>query len=593
MFEDRSYCGDLSVNNIGKDISLAGWIHTRRDHGGVIFIVLRDVSGFIQVVVEEFEGSTIALAEKLRNEYCIKVTGKLRNRDSANINPNMKNGDLEVLADKIELLSESAPLPFSVNTRDHLNEEVRLKYRFLDLRREEMQESMIMRHKVMQTARTFLVDNRFIEIETPILNKSTPEGARDFLVPSRLHAGEFYALPQSPQLFKQILMISGFDRYFNIVKCFRDEDLRNDRQPEFTQIDMELSFITPGMIMDLINKMLFNIVKAVKNIEIDTKFPILSYDEAMDRYGKDAPDTRFDLELKNVTSLFVKSDFKVFSNAVNTGGIIKALPVPYGEKISRKMIDEYTDWVKIFKAGGLPNCRYRNGVYEGGMAKFISDDEKKELENALSLSGDTIIFFGCDKSKIVNDTLGNLRLKIARDLDLIDKTKLNFLWVTDFPLFEYSDEDKRYYAVHHPFTAPKKEDLHLLDTMTPENIGKIKALAYDIVLNGSEIGGGSIRINTMDLQSRIFSLIGITEEEAKVKFSFLLEALQYGAPPHGGIALGLDRVMMLLLNRESIREVIAFPKTQKGQCLMSHSPSPVAMEQLRELSLRITGNQNA
>ncbi len=587
MYTNRTYIGDLSKDFTGKQISLFGWVDKRRDHGGVIFIVLRDVSGFIQVVAENGNKTVLACADSLRSEYCISVKGSVRLRTEENINKEIKNGDIEVVASDITILAESEVPPFSIDTRDNLNEEIRLKYRFLDLRRSLMQETIIARHKMMQAARNYLTDNRFIEVEVPILNKSTPEGARDFLVPSRLYHGEFYALPQSPQLFKQILMVSGFDRYFNITKCFRDEDLRNDRQPEFTQIDMELSFVSQEEIIPIIEGLINKLVSATSDKTIPSSFERITYDEAMERFGKDAPDTRFGLELKTISSIFEKSEFKVFSQAVVSGGVIKALIVEEGDRISRKMIDDYTGWVKIFRAGGLPNCRYRDGAFDGGMAKFLSEDEKEALVTQLGLKDNSIIFFGCDTKKIVNDTLGNLRLKIANDLGIIDQEKLNFVWVVDFPLFEYDPEEKRYYAVHHPFTAPTADSLDKLDSISPENVGEIKSQAYDIVLNGCELGGGSIRINTMELQRKIFSIIGISEEEAKIKFSFLLEALKYGAPPHGGLAIGLDRAVMLLLKRDSIREVIAFPKTQKGQCLMSHMPSAVDKSQLVELGIKV------
>ncbi len=593
MFAERLYCGKLTKSDVNKEVVLAGWVDRRRDHGGIIFIMLRDVSGIVQVVADESKNKdTAKIADRLRNEYCVYVKGLVRARAAESVNPDMKTGEIEIVASEIEILSESEVPPFQIETRDHIHEDIRLKYRFLDLRRENMQINMIKRHEMMQTTRIYLVKNNFIEIETPVLNKSTPEGARDFLVPSRIHAGQFYALPQSPQLFKQILMISGFDRYFNIVKCFRDEDLRNDRQPEFTQIDMELSFIDQQMIMNIIEGLCKDIVKTVNNINIDYKFPVISYTDAMERYGKDAPDTRFGLELVTVTDIFKNSEFKVFKNTVETGGIIKVMPVEFGDKITRKMLDDYTDWVKIFRAGGLPNCRFRAGVFEGGVAKFLSDDEKKSLVEKLNLKDDSVIFFGCDRKQIVNDTLGNLRIKIAKDINIIDQDKLNFVWVTDFPLLEYSYDDKRYFAKHHPFTSPSKESMGKLDGITPENVDDILAQAYDIVLNGVEIGGGSIRINKPEVQSKMFELLGISKEEADEKFSFLLDALKFGAPPHGGLALGLDRIMMLLLKRESIREVIAFPKTQRGQCMMSQAPSHVTKEQLKELSLKISEIKN-
>ncbi len=588
MFENREYCSTVSAQKVDQTVHLAGWVDRRRDHGGVIFIMLRDVTGTVQVVTDESQTpEQLATADSLRNEYCIFVEGTVRKRTEENINPEMINGDIEVVARNISLLSESEVPPFMLDSRDTIAEDIRLKYRFLDLRRQPMQQNIIARHKLMQATRNYLTNHNFFEIETPILNKSTPEGARDFLVPSRIHKGHFYALPQSPQLFKQILMISGFDRYFSIAKCFRDEDLRNDRQPEFTQIDMELSFVTPDMIISIVEGLLADIVKSVSGRDITPSFPQMSYDEAMLKYGKDAPDTRFGFELKDVTSILEKSDFKVFSGAVAKGGIIKALPVDSGDKISRKMIDEYTEWVKTYRAGGLPNFRYKDGSFEGGIAKFLSDDEKKALEKELNLRGNTVVFFGCDKKQIVNDALGNLRVKIGKDLGVIDESMLNFVWVVDFPLFEYDEEDKRYYSTHHPFTAPKVEDEHKLDSISPENVEEIRSDAYDIVLNGVEIGGGSIRINRTALQKKMFTLLGISEDEAKEKFSFLMDALKFGAPPHGGLAIGLDRVVMLLCKCESLRDVIAFPKTQKGQCLMSEAPSAVARKQLRELSLNV------
>ncbi len=591
MFENRCYCGELTLKDIDKEITIAGWVDRKRDLGGIIFLEVRDVSGIIQTVFDSSESEENAkIADSTRSEFVILVKGTVRKRSDDTVNPNVPNGDIEITAKEIKILNKSAVPPFAIDSRDNLNEEVRLKYRFLDLRREEMQTAMIMRHKLMQKTREYLSAHRFLEIETPVLNKSTPEGARDFLVPSRINRGEFYALPQSPQLFKQILMISGYDRYFQIVKCFRDEDLRNDRQPEFTQVDMELSFVTADMVMNIIEDLLKVAVKEVIGKEIDYKFPVMEYDEAMSRYGTDAPDTRFGLELKECSDIFANSEFKVFSSALANGGIVKGIAVEDEGRLSRKITDDYTEYVKRYGAKGFPMFRYKDGNFEGGISKFISEDEKKKIIERFELTNPAILFFSVDSAKIVNSTLANMRLKIARDLDMIDSDKLNFLWVVNFPLLEYDDEDKRFYAVHHPFTSPLPEHLGMLENLTKESGSKIKAQAYDVVLNGSEIGGGSIRISDPELQAKIFNILGISEEEAKMKFSFLLDALEYGAPPHGGLALGLDRIMMLLLKRNSIRDVIAFPKTQKGQCLMSQAPSPVSEDQLKELSIRIRTN---
>ncbi len=588
MFKERTYCGEVAKGDVGEKLCLCGWVDRKRDLGGIIFIWLRDVTGIVQLVIDTSTSprDVIEAAESLRNEYCIMARGEVRLRVPEAINPNISTGEVEVVVSEIAIFSVSEQPPFAVDLDENLSEDLRLKYRFLDLRRSCMQEAVIVRHKVCQSIRSYLSNKRFIEIETPMLNKSTPEGARDFLVPSRINRGMFYALPQSPQLFKQILMVSGFDRYFQIVKCFRDEDLRNDRQPEFTQVDLEMSFVDPPMIMEIIEGLVVEIVKTAIGKNIDIPFERISYDEAMARFGKDAPDMRFGLELREVSDLFASSSFEAFASTVKAGGKIKVMSVPGGSKISRKMIDEYSEFVKVYRAKGLFWSRYKAGSFEGGIAKYFSGGEQSMLVERLALSDGTLLFFVADTAHVVNDALGNLRLRVGKDLDLVDQDALRFVWVTDFPLLEYSHEDGRFYSKHHPFTSPRVEHWNMLDTLSPATVDDIKAQAYDIVLNGVEIGGGSIRIYDTELQRKMFTILGIGEEEAKIKFSFLLEALKYGAPPHGGIALGLDRIMMILLKRASIRDVIAFPKTQKGQCLMSEAPSYVSEDQLKELSIR-------
>lgn len=586
-YENRFYCGKLTTEDVGKDVLVAGWVDTKRDLGGVIFLEIRDVSGMIQTVFDSsMSADNAKIADNARSEYVVRITGKVRLRSEDTVNPNTPTGKIEIVANTIEILNGAKVPPFPLNTRDSISEEVRLKYRFLDLRRDDMKEAIVKRSIAMQTVRQYLTAENFLEIETPMLNKSTPEGARDFLVPSRINKGQFYALPQSPQIFKQILMVAGFDRYFQIARCFRDEDLRNDRQPEFTQVDMELSFVTEENIMQITEGLVKAIIKAVVGKDIELPIKRMTYDTAMAQYGCDKPDTRFGLLLKDCSDIFANSSFNVFSSALGKGGIVKGMAVEDEGRISRKMSDDYTEYVKNYGAKGFPMFRYKGGEFEGGIAKFLSDDEKKAVIERFELKNDAILFFSVDKPKIVNQTLANMRIKIARDLNMIDEDKIDLLWVTDFPLFEYSAEDKRFYSTHHPFTAPKTEHLQFLDNMQPEDEGKVKAQAYDIVMNGNEIGGGSIRISDSAVQKKIFELENISEEEAKIKFSFLLDALQYGAPPHGGLALGLDRILMLLLKRESIRDVIAFPKTQKGQCLMSAAPSEVTREQLRELGIR-------
>ncbi len=591
MFQDRTYCGELNAGLVGREVVLYGWVDRKRDLGGITFITLRDVTGVAQVVVNSSEASDecARTAEALRSEYCVAARGTVGTRSAETINPDLPTGGFEIIAGSVEILNTSELPPFAIDHHESIGEDLRLRYRYMDLRRPFMRDAMILRHRVSQAVRNYLSEKRFIEIETPLLNKSTPEGARDFLVPSRNNRGMFYALPQSPQLFKQILMVSGFDRYFQIVKCFRDEDLRNDRQPEFTQVDLEMSFVDASMVMEIIEGALGVMVRAALGREIELPFTRLTYDEAMSRFGKDAPDLRFGMELSDLSDVFSESQFGVFTSTLEAKGAIKAFAAPGGDAVSRKMIDEYGEYVKIYRARGLSWARYRGGAFEGGVAKYFSDAEKKSIVERMKPEDNSILFIVSDSLNVVNDALGNLRLKAARDLGLIDEDKLNFLWVTDFPLLEYSPEDGRYYSTHHPFTSPRPDHVNMLDALTPDNVQNIKAQAYDVVLNGVEIGGGSIRIANTDLQRKMFSVLGIGEEEAKVKFSFLLDALKFGAPPHGGIALGLDRIMMILLKRASIRDVIAFPKTQRGQCLMSEAPSPVDPAQLKELNIGLVG----
>ena len=589
MDGERSYCGELTPGHIGRRVALAGWVESNRDLGGLIFMRLRDVSGTVQVVVDSSSPEEAReTAGRARSEFVVSVTGTVRAREGKNINPDQATGSIEVIAESLTILSPSLTPPIPIDAKDAIGEENRLRYRFLDLRREEMRVAIVQRHRAMQAARTFLGDNRFIEIETPILNKSTPEGARDFLVPSRINRGQFYALPQSPQLFKQILMIAGFDRYFQIVKCFRDEDLRNDRQPEFTQIDMELSFMDAGGIMGIVESLIARIVRAVSGIDIAMPFRRMSYREAMDRYGSDAPDTRFGLEINDCSDILKNSEFNVFSAALASGGTVRGIAVPGGD-FTRKMTDRYAEEARRHGAGGLPLFRYNGESPESGIAKYITTDEMTALRERFGLTGPAHVLFAAGAPSVVFAVLGALRTMIARDRHLIDEKRLDFLWVTDFPLFEYSPDDRRYYSTHHPFTAPMPECVAMLESIRPDIAGSVTAQAYDVVLNGVEIGGGSIRINDPALQGRVFELLGISPEEAEEKFSFLVEALHYGAPPHGGIALGLDRILMILLGKQSIRDVIAFPKTARGQCLMSGAPSPVSTVQLDELNLKTIG----
>lgn len=579
-----AYNGTLTKNDIGKEVKLAGWVLRRRDHGGVIFVDLRDRTGFAQIVFNpQVNEEAHNKAQDLRSEFVISVVGKVRARSEEMINPKIPTGEIEVMVEKLELLNTSETPPFMLEDDIDTNEEIRLKYRYLDLRRPKIFNNLYYRFLITNAFRKHLTENGFIDVETPILNKSTPEGARDFLVPSRLSAGDFYALPQSPQIFKQILMISGFDRYYQIAKCFRDEDLRADRQPEFTQVDIETSFLSTDEFLSIMEKVIADIIKDVYNIDLPLPLPRLSYKEAMENYGCDKPDTRFELKLVNVEDAVRGCDFAVFKNALDNKFIIRCLNAKGGEKLSRKDIDDFTKYVGIFGAKGLAWMRVTENGLESNIVKFFSkENQNKILEITKAEKGD-LLFFVADTPKITFDALGNLRLKVAEKLNLIDKDKLNFLWVVEFPLFEYDYKEKRISATHHPFTAPVPEDIAILENDTL----KVRSDTYDLVLNGNEIGGGGQRIYDSSVQAKIFNLLGISEEKAKERFGFLLDALKYGAPPMCGMAFGIDRVVMLLQKQDSIREVIAFPKTQKGQCLMSGCPSTVDEEQLEELHLKI------
>lgn len=578
-------CAELDKKDIGREVTVMGWVQKQRNKGSIIFVDMRDRSGILQIIFEDgkIDKEYFTKAEKLRSEFVIAVKGKVTMRSGA-VNENIATGAIEIIAEELRVLSESDTPPFPIEKDIKTKEELRLKYRYLDLRRPDLQKNILLRSRIAQVVRQFLVDEGFIEIETPMLTKSTPEGARDYLVPSRVHKGAFYALPQSPQLFKQLLMCSGYDRYFQIVKCFRDEDLRADRQPEFTQIDMELSFVDEDDVIDVNERLLKKLFKEI--LDVDIKLPIqrMVWQEAMDRFGSDKPDMRFGMELKNVSDIVKDCDFAVFSSAIEAGGSVRGINVEGQAKMPRKKIDALVDMAKDFGAKGLAYLAVNeDGTYKSSFAKFMKEDELTKLVSAMAGKAGDLLLFAADKDKVVYDVLGNLRLKLADTLGLIDKNEYKFLWVTEFPEFEYSEEQGRYLAMHHPFTMPFEEDIQYL-TSSPE---KVRARAYDIVLNGSEIGGGSVRIHQDDIQETMLKALGFTEERAHEQFGFLLDAFRYGVPPHAGLAYGFDRLVMLMTKQDNIRDVIAFPKVKDASCLMTNAPDIVEDVQLEELGIQV------
>ena len=589
-------CTEVTTANVGQTVTVMGWVQKSRNKGGIIFVDLRDRSGLLQIIFEQGDdpqrfvrAEEFAKAESLRSEYVIAVVGKVENREG-NTNENMATGAIEVRATQLRILSESETPPFQIEADSKTKEELRLKYRYLDLRRPDLQAKIMMRSRVVAKIREFMTNEGFLEIETPILNKSTPEGARDYLVPSRVHPGTFYALPQSPQLFKQLLMCSGFDRYFQIAKCFRDEDLRADRQPEFTQVDMELSFVDVDDVIEVNERLLKAVFKETIGIDVPNPIPRMTWQEAMDRFGSDKPDTRFGMELVNVSDVVAGCGFSVFTSALENGGSVRGINAEGQGEMPRKKIDALVEFAKGFGAKGLAYIAIQpDGTLKSSFAKFMTEEQMAALVKAMNGKNGDLLLFAADRNKVVWDVLGNLRLEIARNLGILDKNQYNFLWVTEFPLLEWSDEENRYVAMHHPFTMPMEEDIPLLDT----DPGKVRAKAYDIVLNGTELGGGSVRIHQDDIQEKMFEIIGLSKETAQERFGFLLTAFKYGVPPHAGLAFGLDRMVMLMTQADSIREVIAFPKVKDASCLMTNAPDYVDDIQLKELGIAVVDEPKA
>ncbi len=578
-------CGELRLSQVGEEVALTGWVAKHRDLGGLVFIDLRDRYGKVQIVFnEETQPEIFKTARRLGLEDVIGVKGKVVPRPDGNVNPNMPTGEIDVEVDELTVFNESEPMPFDINDRNSANEDHRLKFRYLELRTAELQKNMFLRHKAAKATRDFLDSLDFIEIETPVLMKSTPEGARDFLVPSRIHKHKFYALPQSPQTYKQLLMISGFDKYFQIVKCFRDEDFRADRQPEFTQIDIEMAFVEQQDVINLGTDLVWYLWRKVLDVDLPEIFPLMTYEDAMERFGSDKPDIRFGMELQDFAGFVQRSDFNAFKSVLEKGGKVKALVCPNGSAYSRKVIDELTNYVKTyFSAKGLAWMKAVNDDLEGGISKFFPDEVRQDIRSSLQVSDGDILFIIGDEAKIVYNALGALRLELAKRENLIDPGKWAPLWVTDFPLVEWNPDENRWDALHHPFTSPHPDDVALM----ADDPGRVRSLGYDVVMNGYELGGGSIRIHRRDLQEKVFRLLGISEEEANEKFGFLLNAFRYGAPPHGGMAFGFDRIVMLMANSSQIRDVIAFPKTTSAMSLMDNSPSPVDPVQLEELGIAL------